>query len=348
MSTGQRRVVTINSSGFVKVQQEPIPPLKPGQLLIRVHASLISAGTELSGFRGKQRVEEGTFRPFGYQNAGEVIAIGENCRGFEIGQRVACMGGGYAGHADYTCAAQNMVVPLPDSMSYEEGAFAALAATAMQAVRRGEVVLGEEVVVLGLGVVGQITAQLCQIAGARVLAIDPLPLRVEAARRTGITFATTETGAAAVARAASVTEGHGMDCAFICFGGDATAALQDVARMMKQAPDTHRYGRIVIPGGATITHRFGAPLGNLDLRSSARTGPGYHDHAYEHGADYPQVFVRWSTQAHLRLFTRLVSEGKLNVKDLITDRVPVEEADAACYALIDAPDKHLGVIIEYR
>jgi hypothetical protein len=104
--------------------------------------------------------------------------------------------------------------------------------------------------------------------------------------------------------------------------------------MMQQAPDTHRMGRIVLVGGATITHRFGADLGNLDLRSAARTGPGYHDPAYELGADYPEVFVRWTTQAHLRLFTRWLVEGKLNVKDLITDRYPVEDADRACYDLL--------------
>ena len=115
---------------------------------------------------------------------------------------------------------------------------------------------------------------------------------------------------------------------------------------MKRSPDTHAYGRVVSVGG-TLTHGMGASLGNIDLRSSARTGPGYHDQDYEHGQDYPAVFVRWTTQAHLRLFVRLVSEGKLNVKDLITTRVPVEDADAACYGLLDEPEKHLATTITY-
>lgn len=349
-----RRVVTLARSGHVQVQQEPIPPLQPGQVLVRVRASVISAGTELgsarraAGAQSRSGPPEGPFRPFGYQNAGEVIEVGDGCRGLAVGQRVACMGGGYALHADYACVPQHLAVPLPESVSDEEGAFAALAATAMQAVRRGDVVFGEEVGVLGLGIVGQLVAQVSQIAGARVLACDPFESRVALARRCGVRHATSETGPAAIARAAAVSEGRGLDCGFICFGGEATAALKDLVQMMKQAPDTHRWGRIVIVGGARVTHDFGAALGNLDLRSAARTGPGYHDKAYEHGADYPAVFVRWTTQAHLRLFVRWVADGKLRVKDLITDRFPVEEADAACYALMDAPGDHLGVVIRYE
>jgi threonine dehydrogenase-like Zn-dependent dehydrogenase len=257
------------------------------------------------------------------------------------------MGAGYALHADVANVPQNLAVPLPESVSYEEGAFAALAPTAMHAARRGEVVFGENVGVLGLGLVGQLTARVCRAAGARTLAFDPFPLRLERARRCGIEHATDLQGSAAREWAERVTEGRGLDAAFLCFGGEATEALKAVVPMMKLSPDTHRMGRIVIVGGARVTHGFGADLGNLDLRSAARTGPGYHDPDYERGADYPDTLVRWSTQAHLRLFVRWLAEGCLNVSDLITDRVPVEDAPEACYALMDAPDAHLGVCLLY-
>jgi len=340
-----RRVVTRNSTGYIQVQEEPIPPLEPGRVLVKVHASLISTGTELSRLRGKERSPEGEFRSFGYQNAGEVIALGEGCQGYEVGQRVACMGG-QAKHTDYATVPQNLVVPLPDSVSYKEGAFTNLAGTAMQAVRRGGVVWGEEVVVMGLGVVGQLVSQICQIAGARVQAFDPLQLPVEIARKAGVSLASTDTGDAAVSRVAEVTGGQGLDCAFLCVGEAANLVFPDVYRMMKRSPDTHAYGRVVSVGG-TLTHTMGAGLGNLDVRSSARTGPGYHDAAYEHGQDYPAVFVRWTTQTNLRLFVRWVAEGKLNVKDLVTTCVPVEKADVACYGLLDEPQNHLGTIITY-
>jgi threonine dehydrogenase-like Zn-dependent dehydrogenase len=345
----ERRVVKIAASGHVTVDREPIPPLQAGEILVRVKASLISAGTELGAFLGRERTEspQDTYRAFGYQNAGEVVEVGKGCERFVVGQRVACMGAGYALHADYACVPQNLAVALPDSVQEDEGAFSALVATAMQAARRGEVVFGAEVGVFGLGIVGQLTAQVCQAAGARTLAFDPLDLRVERARRGGVELATTETGQDAIAYAHQVTQGGGLDSAFICFGGDATDTLKDIVQMMKLAPDTHRSGRIVLVGGAQVTHRFGADLGNLDLCSAARTGPGYHDPAYERGDDYPPVFVRWTTQAHLHLFVRWLTEGKLHVKELVTDHVPVEEAPTACYALMDAPKEHLGVVITY-
>ena len=260
-------------SGADRVRRDPAP----GRLLVRVRASLISPGTELGAWTGKVRPEEpvAPYRTFGYQNAGEIIALGDGCTGFAVGQRVACMGAGYAVHGEYASVPQRMATPLPDSVSDEEGAFVALAATAMHAVRRAELVFGEDVAVLGLGVVGQLVAQVCRAAGARVQAFDQFPLRVERARRCGIENALAETGDAAVARSAGITEGRGLDCAMICFGGDATAGLKTAVKMMQEAPDTHKMGRIALVGAAQITHGFGADLGNLDLRSAARTGPGY-------------------------------------------------------------------------
>jgi len=344
-----RHLVTVAKSGHVQVQTEPMPNLAAGQILVRVYASLISSGTELGAWTGQPRPDQPTapYRSFGYQNAGEIIEIGAGVRALAVGDRVACMGAGYALHSDYACVPQNMATKLPDTVTFEEGAFVALVGTAMQAARRAEIAFGEDIAILGLGLVGQLTAQVCQAAGARVFAFDPYPARVEAARKTGIEMASADVGEAAIARVAQVTEERGLDSAAICFGGDATAALQSVVKMMQQAPDTHRMGRIVLVGGATITHRFGADLGNLDLRSAARTGPGYHDPAYELGADYPEVFVRWTTQAHLKLFTRWLVEGKLNVRDLITDRYALAQADQACYDLMDHPERHVGVIIEY-
>ncbi|HEX6970742.1 MAG TPA: zinc-binding alcohol dehydrogenase [Limnochordia bacterium] len=345
-----RRALALARSGHICVIEEPLRAPGPGELLVEVHVSAISPGTELGHLRGRERSggPQGPFRPFGYQHAGRIVALGEGCRGFDVGQRVACMGAGYAQHATYACVPQHLAVGLPDEVDDEDAAFIALAATAMQAVRRGEVAFGEEVAVLGLGPLGQLVAQVARLAGAHVLAIDPLGRRAEIARRLGADAATDETGEAAVRRAAAFTAEQGMDCGFLCFGGEATAALQDLVRMMKQAPDTHRWGRIVIVGGARITHRFGADLGNLDLRSAARTGPGYHDPDYERGRDYPPVFVRWSTRAHLQLFVRWVREGKLRCKELITDRVSLEDAPRACEALIDAPGEHLGTVIRYR
>jgi threonine dehydrogenase-like Zn-dependent dehydrogenase len=115
--------------------------------------------------------------------------------------------------------------------------------------------------------------------------------------------------------------------------------------MMKMTPDTHQMGCIVIVGGCMINARYAATTGNLDVRSSARTGPGYHDEAWERGRDYPPVFVEWNTRRNVELCLRLISEGQLNVKALTTHRVPLSKAPEACEELIQRPDRALGVVI---
>ena len=137
-----------------------------------------------------------------------------------------------------------------------------------------------------------------------------------------------------------------MDCGIIAFGGDATEAFSQMAKTLKVSPDTHKMGRIVIVGGARISHGFAAGLGNVDVRSSARPGPGYHDEAWERGQDYPPVFVQWTTKRNIEECLRLVQEGRLNVKALITHRYHIDKAPEACEQLISHPDAALGVILD--
>lgn len=349
----QRRVLARSRKGRLKVIDESVPQPQAGELLIEVEASLISAGTELGGVRppepGDNAAEdEGeSWRSFGYQNAGTVIAVGEGVTQFAPGERVACMGAGYAVHGTVACVPVNLAVRLPANVSFEEGAFVALAATALNAVRRAEVVLGEFALVMGLGLVGQLTAQLCQIAGVHVMGSDRFEMRREIALANGMERAVGP-DESLVAAAQEFTRGYGMDAAFLCFGGDGTEAFRQVVSVMKRAPDTHVYGRVVIPGGATVTHAFGASLGNLDIRSAARTGPGYHDRAYEVGGDYPPVFVPWTTKRHLEELVLWMAGGRLNVRSLITRRVSLEEAPEACYELVRSPQSGLGLLISMK
>ncbi len=129
--------------------------------------------------------------------------------------------------------------------------------------------------------------------------------------------------------------------AVMAIGGDGTQALQSVAKVMKLSPDTHAMGRICLVGGLSTLCRWGAGLGNLDLRCCARTGPGYHDEAWEHGeAAYPAVFMRWTTRSNMEYVLRLISEGKLNVRALVTHRFPLARIDEAVTAHVEAPDCH--------
>ena len=115
--------------------------------------------------------------------------------------------------------------------------------------------------------------------------------------------------------------------------------------MMKKSPDTHVMGRTVFVSGS-FSHGFGASLGNMDIRSSARPGPGYHDEEYERGADYPPVFVQWTTRRNLEETLRFAAEGKLHLKPLISHEYPLDESPEACEKIIQTPQDTLGVILK--
>ena len=129
----------------------------------------------------------------------------------------------------------------------------------------------------GWASLGQFACQIARVAGAYVIGLDRLPLRIGVAETAGIHRAINVSDTDPIPIAQEFTNGYGMDCGIIAFGGDATGAFQQIRAMLKTAPDTHKVGRIVIVGGANITHGFAAGLGNVDVISAARTGPGYHD-----------------------------------------------------------------------
>lgn len=340
-----RKVAAIDGRGNISVIEEPMAAPKPGQVQIEVRASMVSPGTELGGVgRRRENPSDAAPRPFGYSNAGVVIAQGAGCEDIPIGTRVACMGGGYAQHATHACVPRNMAVPIPDGVSDEDAASIHLVATALNAVRRGEFHLGEHIAVAGLGIVGQFTCQWARLSGCHVMGLDRLPMRLEVAGACGLHCGIdiAEDDPVPVSRA--FTRGDGIDGGVIAFGGDGTPAFVTLSEMMKKAPDTHLMGRIVIVGGARIEHGFAAALGNLDVRSAARTGPGYHDEAWEHGADYPPVFMQWTTRRNLEECLRFMGSGHMQVSPLITHRVALEDAPEACEALIQNPNAALGVV----
>jgi threonine dehydrogenase-like Zn-dependent dehydrogenase len=255
------------------------------------------------------------------------------------------MGGGYAQHASHAAAPVNLTVPIPEGVSFQEAAFCHLAATALHAVRRAEIQFGENVAVSGLGVVGQLAAQLARLSGAHVVGLDRFAKRLDVAKACGADAAVNVTEGDPVPRVSEFCRGHGLDAGILAFGGEATAALEQLYAMMRPTPDTHRWGRIVVVGGATVTVSLAAALGNVDIRSSARTGYGYHDEAWEHGADYPEVVVRWTTQRNLQECLRAVAEGRLRVQPLVSDVFPLHEAPAACEKIVASPQDTLGVVL---
>ncbi len=342
--------MTVDGEGTIYLADEPCPTPGRGEVAIDVKASLITPGSGATPVANRRSDPDPDreHRKRGYQAAGRIRDLGPDVDIFEVGDRVACMGSGYAFHADVDVVPQHLVVPLPDGVSYAEGAANHLAATGLHAVRRGAVSVGEFVTVVGLGLVGQLTGQLAGIAGGRVAGVDLLDGRVRTARSVGFDLAVSA-DEDAVDTVRSFTDDRGIDCGVIAFGGEGTAAFEQLLEMTKTAPDGHRYGRIVIVGGAHVAADYPTALGNMDVRAASRPGPGYHDSDWERGMSYPTSYrgdIEWTTRRNLLESVRLIDEGRLDVESLITHRFDLEDASAGYDVLIDDPNEALGVVFE--
>ena len=342
------RVAALDGSGRASLVEREISQPADGHLLVAVRASMFSPGSELSRARRLRAVPDPavTARPFGYSNAGTVAAVGAGVTRFAAGDAVACMGAGMAHHADYALVPQNLCAPIPDGVSFDHAASIHLAATALNAIRRTAPLFGENGIVAGLGIVGQFCCQLAQASGCHSLAMDPLAGRRQVALAAGAEGAVDPSADDVAAAANRFSRGHGIDFGVIAFGGDASAAFRQIYEVLRERPDGHHTGRIVIVGGAQVTHGFGASLGNVDVRSAARTGPGYHDSEWEAGRDYPPVLVEWSTQRNLAESLRAMADGRLRVEPLITHRFPLDRVADAVDLLVERPDGAVGVVLQ--
>ena len=346
----KRIVGCLYYDGRLGIEEETMPKLADNQVLVEVHASLISPGTEMSSARNLRRKPDPAISApikFGYSNAGIVIKTKGDAKGLKPGMRVACMGAGAALHANYAAVPVNLVVPIPDDVTFEQASYLSLAATALQAVRRTDVRLGEYGAVLGMGIVGNLAAQLYRLAGARVLGWETLKLRARIAKKCGVgavDFLKSDPVEPTKAFAAP----WGLDFVLFAFGGDAEKAFLNIKKCMKVSADGHAMGRVVLVGGCRVPVDGGAASGNLDIRASARTGAGYHDPAWEYGRDYPAAFVQFTTQRNARELIRLIAEKRLAVGPLTTHCLPLEKIAEAGDLLVEHPDRALGVVLTMK
>ena len=341
------RVAALDGRGRAFLIEREIPELADGRVLVAVRASMFSPGSELSRAKRLRTTPDPALpvRPFGYSNAGTVVAAGAGVSRFAAGDHVACMGAAMALHADYAVVPQNLCTPIPPGVSFDHAASVHLAATALNAIRRTAPLFGENGIVAGLGIVGQFCCQLLQASGCHGLAMDPLPGRREIALSAGAEGAVDPATEDVTAAANRFSGGFGIDFGMIAFGGDASSAFRQIYEALRERPDGHHTGRIVIVGGAQVSHGFGASLGNVDVRSAARTGPGYHDDLWEVGRDYPPVLVEWSTQRNLAESLRAMADGRLRVEPLVTHRFSLDRAADAVDLLVEQPGGAVGVLL---
>lgn len=344
----KRKVAILTGNGDVRLVQEKLPRAASNQILIKVNASLISPGTEIMNIR-RRRAHPASSQPeiaLGYSVAGEVLENETSANHLQPGMRVAGIGAGYAPHANFVRVPQNLVVPIPDNMPDTEAVYACLGATALQGVRRAQLQLGEFGAVAGLGIVGNLTAQLCQLSGVRIIGWEKMKSRIEIAQQCDISHLLHIEHQDPVKPTQTFTTPYGLEFAIIAFGGNADGALAQIKPCMSVSADGHFMGRIILLGGCQVTVSGGASFGNLDIRASSRTGPGYHDPAYEKGADYPAAFVPFTTLRNLQEIMDLIDKGKLKVAPMTTHVIPLDQIAEIAEIYLNAPETILGTVLK--
>jgi predicted dehydrogenase/threonine dehydrogenase-like Zn-dependent dehydrogenase len=369
-----KQVVQDIGSGETKIVEIPVPDVQPRMALVRNHASLVSAGTEraLVEFASKSLVGKATSRPdlvrqvldkarregllttidavknrldqplpLGYSSAGTIVALGEEMEGFQAGDRVACAGGGYAVHAEYVLVPRNLLTILPKTVDFKAGAFATMGAIALHGFRLGEVGVRDRVAVIGMGLLGLLTASIAQAAGCAVMGIDVDPERVDQANMLGFQTVLRKD---AEEGGLNFTEHQGFDLVQIC----ADTPSNDTVEL---AGVLARDRGVVVATGVVGTHLPRKLYYEKELRFhiSRSYGPGRYDPSYEQsGEDYPYGYVRWTEGRNMKAFLELIDVGSIDVSPLITHEFPIKEALKA-YELISGKGEapYTGVLLTY-
>jgi len=378
-----KQVLQHARTGEITVEEVPAPQLLPGCVMVRIAASVVSAGTERASaeFARKSLLQKAKSRPDlvrevigkvqrdgvfsaiqtvrsrldqpqspGYSSAGTVIAVGEGVIDLQPGDRVACAGVGFAVHAEIACVPRLLTARIPtrdpiagDEVPFDEAAFATLGAVALHGIRTSEAKLGDIVAVIGLGLLGQLTVQLLKAAGCRVLGLDIDASRADLAQHLG---------ADEVANSASafrglcteMTRGAGVDVVLITAETSSSDPVNLAGAIARDRAIVTAVGTV----GMDIERKAYYEK-ELDFRISRSYGPGRYDAAYEQkGRDYPIGYVRWTETRNMEAFVQLLADRKINIAALITHRFPIERAQNA-YDLITGKvrESFLGVVIQY-
>lgn len=361
-------------TGKTTIEDVPIPTPREGQALVKVSASLVSAGTERmviefaeKSYLGKARSRPDLVRQtldkakregvmptvqavfnrldqpmgLGYSTAGTIIALGKNMQGFKVGQRVACAGGGYAMHAEYNIVPRNLLTPLPKNVDFESAAFTTLGAIALHGFRLAEPQLGENVAVIGLGLLGLLTIQLASAAGCNVLGIDIDPKRVRLASSLNVQAVTRPQAESA---AAAFTQSRGFDSIIICADTSSNDPVELAGVIARDRAKVVATGAVGLNFPRKIYYEK-----EISFINSRSYGPGRYDSNYEeNGRDYPIGYIRWTEGRNFQAVVELMASGKLNVEPLISHRFDIVDGVKA-YEVITGKKKEafLGVLLKY-
>lgn len=365
--------------GKIELLEVPIPAVGHGKLLVKNFYSLISSGTEkgMLEFAGKNLLEKARERPdlvnqvlekvksegvltayqkamnrledlspMGYSSSGQVVEVGKGAQSFSAGDFVACAGAGYANHAEYVVVPENLVIKLPSNVSLEEASFVALGGIALQGIRQSEATFGESVAVIGLGLVGLLTVELLKAFGCKVIGMDVDSNKKELATELGVDLFIDLSKDDAVIETLNFTNGYGADSVLMTASTNLNTPIELAPQILRDR------GTLVVVGVSKIDiPRNPYYKKEISVKFSRSYGPGRYDPVYEErGIDYPVGYVRWTEKRNMEIFLSLISEGKLNLKPLISHKFKIEDYQKA-YDLISGRTKSnlkpIAILFEY-
>ncbi len=371
-----RQVLQNVDTGDTVLETVPPPALEEGRVRVRTVASLISAGTEkmLLDLAQKSLLGKAAARPdlvkkvlnkvrteglwttvqkvqtkmenpmpLGYSAAGIVEEVGNEVRGLQVGDRVAMAGAGYANHAEVNVVPKNLVAEIPDGVGLDEAAYGTVGSIALQGVRLAEPQLGEQVAVIGLGLIGLLTVQLLKANGCRVIGMDLDRGKVERAREVGLDRGVVSSEEDPEVAVEAFTGGRGADHTLITAATDSNAPIEQAGEMTRRKGDVVVVGKVGmdIPRDAYY-HK------ELEVKVSMSYGPGRYDPSYEEGGvDYPYDYVRWTEQRNMEGVLDLMAQHKLDVEALTTHRFPFDEALDAYDLIQEDTEPHVGILLDY-
>lgn len=345
-----KQIIQDLKSGATILEEVPVPQVRAGAVLIETTRSLVSLGTErmlvefgkanlidkarqqpdkvkqvLDKIKtdGLQPTLEAVFNklgqplPLGYCNVGRVVAVGKGVTEFVVGDRVASNGN----HAEFVCVPKNLVAKIPDNIPDDEAAFTVIGSIGLEGIRLINPQLGETIVVVGLGLIGLVAAQLLRANGCKVIGTDFDEQKVEMARSFGITAINPGRGTDPVKFVEDCTHAVGADGVLITASNKSDEIIHQACQMSRKR------GRIVLVGVIGLNmRRDDFYKKELSFQVSCSYGPGRYDEDYEQkGIDYPLPYVRWTEKRNFETILHAISEGMLQVKPLITETVELKD-----------------------
>jgi predicted dehydrogenase/threonine dehydrogenase-like Zn-dependent dehydrogenase len=363
--------------GRLELQDVPAPMPPPGGILVRVTHSVISPGTEkmkveqarmslLAKARARpdqvkkvldtartlgwkaaiekvrNRLESPT--PLGYSASGIVEVVHPLNTRFRVGDRVACGGAECAFHAEFIGVPDLLAAPVPEGVENWQAAYTTLASISMQGVRQADVRIGDRVLVMGHGLVGQLATSLLAASGARVLAVDFVQSRLDVVVQMGAERVANPSQMKVEDVVREWTDGHGVDAVLLCVGGKSSAPADQAVACLRDR------GTLVIVG------IYDAPLEwktyymkEISVRYSRSYGPGRYDPQYEWGGrDYPIGHVRWTENRNFESCLHLMKSGQLNLVPVTTRRARFQDALSVYNELMQAANADIGVVLSYE